>query len=156
MTPEAPTHPVIQRRDDEGTYGLDVTVTAMDSETILLKAKGASVVTSNQGDSVLLFVRSGRRDFEGDSLYLFLGELVPGATTWYGPACEIKGVFTKFLYRTEEELDVEIAQCPSGDGIYVPEGPLDNDAGSKAWYGRPAAMIQAKVKIRGRQPERKS
>lgn len=151
-TPTTPTHPVIRARDDDGTYGWDLTIYAMDRRTVLVEAQGATIHKSNSGDLLMLSVRSGRRDFEGDSLYLLRAEMFPGNTTWFGSACEIVGVLTELLYRTEEDLDAEIEGCPSGDGIYVPQGPLKEE-GHHSWYGRPTPAIQVKVIVHSRHPK---
>ena len=59
---ETLTHPIIRARDDDG-HGLSLNISDMSGKTIL-EAEGAYVIESDKGETLMLSVRSDRRDFE--------------------------------------------------------------------------------------------
>lgn len=135
---------VLKAADDDG-FGLRV-VFEDPSRKPFLEAIGASVTTNNSGNGVRITLRSQHQDFEGAYLYLLLAEMVVGKTTWIGECCMLEGVLTEYLWRTEETVTEEIAGCPSGDGIYVPKGPLP-DGYPAAYHGEAVRVYDASVRI---------
>jgi hypothetical protein len=156
MTETEPEVPVLRANDDLGD-GFRVVFEAQDRHRLLV-AEGASLIGSNQGDTVRISLRSDRQDFEFDYFYLLDAEMVVGNTLWVGPLVCLQGVLTKFCWRTEDELTEELKSCPSGDGIYVPKGPLpEGGKGERghllAWQGQPYPMIQVNVSVGPRMRE---
>ena len=143
-------HPIIKAADDNG-YGYHVFIYGEDGCTTLLEAVGVSITTGNRGFGLRLTLRSEKRDFEHDSLYLLDADF-SGDVEFFGHGIELTGVLSKFKWRTEETVAEELKDCPSGDGVYMPKGDIGNDS-TAAWQGKPYEMVKVRIRAYPRGPE---
>lgn len=146
MIEQAAVAPVLRSDDDDGKSGFRLEFCSHRSRRQLLIVEGAQVITSNNGDTVLLELRSSRHDFEHDHLYLMHAEMVVGSTTWFGGGCTLLGVLTRFCWRTEGDITREMSSCPSGDGIYTPRSPLPDNS-KASWDGKSYPMLRVEVSV---------
>lgn len=141
MTERTNSEVVLKAGDDEGD-GFRVVIESMHHDRIL-EVLGARLFSSNGTTRITL--HSDRQDFEGDWLYLLDAEMVVGSTDWVGGFCDLDGVLIKFLWRTEEQVTKDLAEIPSGDGCYVPKGPMPES--DNAWFGAPTPMMRVRVRV---------
>lgn len=142
MTEPTAVVPVLKAHDDEGA-GFRVVIESMSHDPIL-EVLGASLSSSNGTTRITL--RSEHQDFEGDYLYLLDAEMVVGLAEWAGGTYFMEGVLTKLLWRTEDMVTEDLVAIPSGDGCYVPKGPMPEDSHA-TWRGQPTPMMQVRVRV---------
>lgn len=145
------THQVL-RSNREDSYGFNATFYTQDRK-VMLEVEGVDITTYDRRSVIAFTLRSSLTDFEDDSMHLLDAELVASETQWSGNACWLKGVLTKFTWRTEKELTEEMKKVPSGDGIYTPKlGPLpsSHETEEAKWNGEPFRAIMVEVRITSR------
>lgn len=129
-TPKQKDHPVIRPNGYNG-YGFQLIIQDLYRRETLIECWGASIIShDHQHDRLTFTVRSSRRDFEQDSLYLLDAEFF-GSASFIGEFLVFEGVFTRFLWRTEETVTEEFKLDPSGQDCYLPKGPFGERASMK-------------------------
>lgn len=106
--------------------------------TPFLRVEGASVLSRESDNQLMIRCYGDRRDDTGEDLLLFSAVLAPTHTVWIGDVVSINGVLTEFCWRTDDSLEgVGTPDC-------LPHGPISNvDMADLHGIARPMMMVTA-------------